>query len=61
VGQLDPTALFYLRTRGLPLDDARRLLTTAFVREPLLGISSEATRELAQARLDAALQALVAE
>lgn len=61
VGQLDPTALFYLRTRGLPLDDARRLLTTAFVREPLLGIASEATRELAQARLDAALQALVAE
>lgn len=61
VGQLDPTALFYLRTRGLPLDEARRLLTTAFVREPLLAIASEATRAFAQARVDAALQALVAQ
>jgi Fe-S cluster assembly protein SufD len=61
VGQLDPTALFYLRTRGLPPEEARRLLTTAFVREPLLAIASEATREFAQARLDAALQALGAE
>lgn len=33
VGRLDPTALFYLRSRGLPHDHARRLLTTAFCRE----------------------------
>src|SRR5207342_2572289 len=33
VGQLDPTAMFYLRSRGLPEADARRLLTTAFCRE----------------------------
>lgn len=33
VGQLDPTAMFYLRSRGLPQADARRLLTTAFCRE----------------------------
>jgi hypothetical protein len=33
VGGLDPTALFYLRSRGLPADEARKLLTTAFVRD----------------------------
>ncbi len=30
VGQLDETAVFYLRSRGLSEADARRLLTTAF-------------------------------
>lgn len=35
VGRLDEVALFYLRSRGLPLADAQRLLTTAFCREPL--------------------------
>jgi Fe-S cluster assembly protein SufD len=33
VGRLDPTALFYLRSRGLPRDQAQRLLTAAFCRE----------------------------
>ena len=33
VGQLDPTAMFYLRSRGLTESDARRLLTSAFCRE----------------------------
>lgn len=61
VGQLDPVALFYLRTRGLPLDAAKRLLTTAFVREPLGVVASPDLRAFAQARLDAALDALVAE
>jgi len=35
VGQLDEGALFYLRARGIPLPQARQLLTAAFVREPL--------------------------
>lgn len=61
VGQLDPTALFYLRTRGLPLEQAKRLLTTAFVREPLRVIKSEAARDFVQARLDSALEILVQE
>ncbi|HEY8010870.1 MAG TPA: Fe-S cluster assembly protein SufD [Rudaea sp.] len=30
VGQLDERALFYLRSRGIPLADAKRLLLTAF-------------------------------
>jgi Fe-S cluster assembly protein SufD len=33
VGRLDPTALFYLRSRGLPEAEARRVLTAAFCRE----------------------------
>ncbi|GAB3728491.1 Fe-S cluster assembly protein SufD [Luteimonas pelagia] len=33
VGRLDPIALFYLRSRGLPEGEARRLLTAAFCRE----------------------------
>jgi Fe-S cluster assembly protein SufD len=33
VGQLDEAALFYLRSRGLDLESARRLLTEAFVSE----------------------------
>jgi Fe-S cluster assembly protein SufD len=35
VGRLDETALFYLRSRGLPLADSRQLLIAAFCREPL--------------------------
>lgn len=35
VGQLDDEALFYLRSRGIPLDNARGLLTYAFVSEML--------------------------
>ena len=35
--QLDETALFYLRSRGVPLQEARGLLTYAFARE-LVGL-----------------------
>jgi Fe-S cluster assembly protein SufD len=59
VGQLDTTALFYLRSRGLPEADARRLLTTAFVRAPLDVVGSDALRASLEARLDAALAPLV--
>lgn len=55
VGQLDPTALFYLRSRGLPQAQARRLLTAAFCREPLALLDDDALRERLQALLDAAL------
>lgn len=58
VGQLDPGALFYLRSRGLPAPEARRLLTTAFVREPLAAIATPELRAQAEAGLDRALAAL---
>lgn len=55
VGQLDGTALFYLRSRGLPEADARALLTGAFCREVVAGIADAATRSLCDAALARAL------
>ncbi|GAB6196634.1 Fe-S cluster assembly protein SufD [Lysobacter xanthus] len=55
VGQLDPTSLFYLRSRGIPAAEARALLTAAFCRETLSLLDDGATRDLLAARLDAAL------
>jgi len=54
VGRLDANALFYLRSRGLPLDQAQQLLTAAFCREPLgliadAGLSAALTAQLDQA------------
>jgi Fe-S cluster assembly protein SufD len=54
VGQLDPTAMFYLRSRGLAEPQARQLLTAAFCRDALANIDAELREPLAQA-LDAAL------
>lgn len=55
VGQLDPTALFYLRSRGVPQTEARALLTAAFCRETLSVLDDGPVRDLMAARLDAAL------
>ncbi len=60
VGQLDASALFYLRSRGIPEAEAKRLLTIAFCREPLAVVGDGLLRELLQARLDKALQRLEA-
>jgi len=45
VGQLDERALFYLRSRGIPLHEARALLTTAFCRAVLDDLPNDALRE----------------
>lgn len=58
VGQIDPTAMFYLRSRGLPEPEARRLLTAAFCREVVTGVEDAALRALLQDRLDRALARL---
>ena len=58
VGQLDPTALFYLRSRGLPAEQARALLTAAFCRETLAVIDDDVARGALAARLDVALARL---
>lgn len=60
VGQLDPTAMFYLRSRGVPAEQARALLTRAFCREALSVIEDADLREALSARLDAALDRLEA-
>ncbi|WP_339872002.1 Fe-S cluster assembly protein SufD [uncultured Brevundimonas sp.] len=46
VGNLDEAALFYLQQRGLPLDEARALLTEAFLREVTDRIEPEAVRDV---------------
>jgi Fe-S cluster assembly protein SufD len=56
VGQLDPTALFYLRSRGLDQAQARRLLTAAFCRETVAGFGDDAVRAMLEAALDGALR-----
>ena len=44
VGQLDDHALFYLRSRGIPLGLARQLLVAGFCRAMLEGIEPAALR-----------------
>ncbi|KGM56903.1 ABC transporter permease [Lysobacter arseniciresistens ZS79] len=60
VGQLDPTAMFYLRSRGIPAEQARALLTAAFCRETLSVIEDAAVRDAVGTRLDASLARSVA-
>lgn len=45
IGQLDERSLFYLRSRGIPLVQARSLLTLAFCRAALESLPNEALRE----------------
>jgi Fe-S cluster assembly protein SufD len=51
VGDLDEAALFYLRARGIPIEEARRLLVEGFLREPIEGIADPAIREHLLSRL----------
>ena len=51
VGQMDEDALFYLRARGLPIDQARQILIHAFAgdvlnRMPLASVRTRAEAEL---------------
>jgi Fe-S cluster assembly protein SufD len=39
VGQLDETALYYLRSRGIPFDEARRLLIKGFADQTVDNVS----------------------
>lgn len=52
IGQLDESALFYLQSRGIPQQQARALLVSAFVTEVTDGIGSEAGRAAALARIE---------
>ncbi len=45
VGQLDPQALFYLRSRGIGLQESRHLLTEGFAREISTQLPEGALRE----------------
>ena len=54
-GQLDPAALFYLRSRGIGEAEARGLLTWAFASEVLQKVQDRAVRAAVEARLQARL------
>jgi Fe-S cluster assembly protein SufD len=58
VGDLDEAALFYLRARGIPADEARRILIEAFVREAIDLVDPRAIRDHLLARLDRRLASL---
>ena len=46
VGEIDHDALFYLRSRGIPLEEARDLLIGAFVERALEAIASPVVRDM---------------
>jgi len=51
-GAIDETALFYLRSRGVPHDDARNLLTLSFLAEALDEIEDQNLTEELRDRLE---------
>lgn len=51
VGQLDEAAMYYLRTRGIPAADARRLLIAAFAEQAVDGIGIDAVSTWIRSRL----------
>ena len=44
IGALDPDAIFYLRSRGVPLEQAQAMLTAAFARQMLDTIATDPLR-----------------
>jgi Fe-S cluster assembly protein SufD len=58
VGQLDERALFYLRSRGIGVDAARRMLTEAFLRDLYDAVPPGPARVLIEHALDQALPKL---
>ena len=55
VGNLDESALFYMQQRGIPADEARALLTQAFLMEVVDRIEPEGAREVVREWLTARL------
>jgi len=45
IGQLDESALFYMRQRGIPLGEARAMLTEAFVADVFDDMADEALKD----------------
>ena len=51
IGQMDETSIYYLRTRGMSLEQARSMLQFAFVAEVLENFKLEAVKEKALAMM----------
>src|SRR5262249_26196513 len=58
IGDIDETALFYLRSRGIDEATARKLLVTAFLDEVLDALDDEELRAPIEAALHQGLDAL---
>jgi Fe-S cluster assembly protein SufD len=48
IGQLDDDALFYMRSRGIGIEEAKAVLTYAFASEAIENISVEQVKTLAK-------------
>jgi Fe-S cluster assembly protein SufD len=59
VGQLDEAALFYLRSRGLDIGEATRLITRAFAAKVLSLLTVDAANEYVAKALDEKLDSLI--
>jgi len=57
IGQLDDEQMFYLRSRGIPVDEARAILTYAFAEELIEQVQLPALREHLERLLEARLVA----
>jgi Fe-S cluster assembly protein SufD len=55
VGQIDPEAVFYLRSRGIGAQEAKKLLTYAFANDVMERIKFQPLRERLAERLYARL------
>lgn len=51
IGQLDEKALFYMRSRGIPRDDARAILVGGFINEIVERLTTESVREVVMERV----------
>jgi Fe-S cluster assembly protein SufD len=53
IGALDPEQIFYLRSRGIPEDQARAMLIRAFLAEALEPVTHAAAREMFETAIEA--------
>jgi Fe-S cluster assembly protein SufD len=59
IGDLDADSLFYLRSRGIPEDQARAILLRAFLEEAVAEITNETLHDKAWQTVEAALSRLL--
>jgi len=52
IGALDPDQLFYLRSRGVPSEEARAILVRAFLAEAMDPVTHEGTRHLLERAIE---------
>ena len=53
VGELDASQLFYLRSRGVPMAEARTILVRAFLIEAMDNIKDDTARTLLEGAIEA--------